>query len=121
MDNHLADIKKRSRKITMLLQEAQVAAYAYCRLSTPEVIFVPIPKSRTEMEQHHSRTADLARRGFVAVGVVALLNRDTHEGHALVEDEFWLNVSEDVATHVKDAFRDALVEWGAIKPLAAEG
>jgi hypothetical protein len=114
------NLKKNARKMHILLQEAQVAAYVYCNLSKPEALFFPVPKSRAEAEQHHARTKDLARRGFVALGVVALLNRDTPEGHALVEEEFALDVSEEVASYVKDAFRDSLIGWGEIKPLAAE-
>jgi hypothetical protein len=116
-----AGFKKPSRKMLMLLQEAEIAAWVYYKLPSPDVEFAPVPKkSHDDLARHKALTADFARRGLMSIGIVALLKRDTPEGHALVETEFAFDVPDGVDEYVKDEFKRKLMEWGVVKPLAAE-
>ena len=120
MDNFV-NFKKPSRTMLQLLKEAEIAAWVYCKLAAPEVEFTPVPK-KTEDDQarHKALTAGYARRGFVSLGIVALLKRDTPEGHALIEAEFAINVSDELHEYVEEEFKHKLVEWGVVKPLVSE-
>ena len=99
-------------KLQLLIREADLAAYAYYRESTDEIMLVPagMPELNDEVAEH-------MRQGFRMVAAVALMNRETPDGHSLVEFEAAASgVSEEILRKAKAAFCDQLVERGIIKP-----
>jgi hypothetical protein len=91
----------------LLIQDAALAAYAFYRESTDEVMLAPAGVGLDIQISEHMK------QGFVMVAVVALMDR---EGCALIEHEETPGASVENVQKVTSVFRDDLIERGIIKP-----
>jgi hypothetical protein len=103
--------------LELFIREADPAAYAYYRETTDEVMLVP-----AGMPQLNGEVVEQMKQGFVWVGLVGLMKRDTPDGNARVSFQATgPAVSEEILEKAKGTFCDQLVELGIIKPEAAAG
>lgn len=94
-------------RMHLLILDAALAAYAFYRESTDEVMLAPAGVGLdTQISEH-------MKQGFVMVAVVALMDR---EGSVLIEYEEMPGASAENIQKVTATFREDLIERGIIKP-----
>lgn len=95
-----------------LMLDADDACYAFYRQSTDEIMLVPAGEPELDAE-----IRSRMEQGFRMVAAVALLKRDTPDGHARIQfAEASADVPDETLQKAKSAYRDTLLERGILRP-----